>query len=65
MTTPDEVARQARSIRPKHATATPVFETGTAEPQNWTYVAATLTSILTLLYFLFRSGLLGGRSHDE
>ena len=31
----------------------------------WTYVAATLTSILTLLYFLFRSGLLGGRSHEE
>ncbi|HLN31433.1 MAG TPA: zinc metallopeptidase [Gemmataceae bacterium] len=27
-----------------------------------TYVAATLTSILTLLYFLFRSGILGGRS---
>jgi Zn-dependent membrane protease YugP len=26
-----------------------------------TYVAATLSSILTLLYFLFRSGLLGGR----
>jgi Zn-dependent membrane protease YugP len=26
-----------------------------------TYVAATLTSILTLLYFLLRSGLLGGR----
>jgi Zn-dependent membrane protease YugP len=26
-----------------------------------TYVAATLTSVLTLLYFLFRSGLLGGR----
>jgi uncharacterized protein len=26
----------------------------------WTYVAATLTSILTLLYFLLRSGLLGG-----
>jgi Zn-dependent membrane protease YugP len=25
----------------------------------WTYVAATLTSVLTLLYFLFRSGLLG------
>jgi Zn-dependent membrane protease YugP len=30
----------------------------------WTYVAATLTSILTLLYFLFRAGLLGGRSED-
>jgi Zn-dependent membrane protease YugP len=26
-----------------------------------TYVAATLSSLLTLLYFLFRSGLLGGR----
>lgn len=31
----------------------------------WTYVAATLTSILTLVYFLFRSGLLGGRQRDE
>ncbi len=29
-----------------------------------TYVAATLTSILTLLYFLMRAGLLGGRSRD-
>lgn len=29
-----------------------------------TYVAATLTSVLTLLYFLFRSGLLGGRRDD-
>jgi Zn-dependent membrane protease YugP len=27
----------------------------------WTYVAATLTSVLTLLYYLYRSGLLGGR----
>jgi Zn-dependent membrane protease YugP len=27
----------------------------------WTYVAATLTSLLTLLYFLFRAGLFGGR----
>jgi Zn-dependent membrane protease YugP len=26
-----------------------------------TYVAATLTAVLTLLYYLFRSGLLGGR----
>jgi Zn-dependent membrane protease YugP len=31
----------------------------------WTYVAATLTSILTLLYFLFRSGLLGGSRSDD
>ncbi len=29
-----------------------------------TYVAATLTSVLTLLYFLFRAGLLGGRDGD-
>ncbi|RME93246.1 MAG: zinc metallopeptidase, partial [Candidatus Hydrogenedentota bacterium] len=26
----------------------------------WTYVAAAVSSILTLLYFLFRAGLLGG-----
>ena len=31
----------------------------------WSCVAAPLTSMLTLLYFLFRSGLLGGRSHEE
>jgi hypothetical protein len=30
----------------------------------WTYVAATLTSVLTLLYFLFRAGVLGG-NRDE
>lgn len=30
-----------------------------------TYVAATLSSVLTLLYFLFRAGFLGGRSSDE
>lgn len=29
-----------------------------------TYVAATLTAVLTLVYYLFRSGLLGGRSDD-
>ena len=27
----------------------------------WTYVAATITSILTLLYYLWRAGVLGGR----
>lgn len=30
-----------------------------------TYVAATLTAVLTLLYFLLRAGLLGGSSRDE
>lgn len=29
----------------------------------WTYVAAAVSSVLTLLYFLLRSGLLGGRQH--
>jgi len=30
----------------------------------WTYVAAAVSSALTLLYFLIRSGLLGGRRRD-
>jgi hypothetical protein len=29
-----------------------------------TYVAAAVSTLLTLLYFLFRSGLLGGGSRD-
>jgi len=29
-----------------------------------TYVAAAISSLMTLLYFLFRAGLLGGRSRD-
>src|SRR5205823_7599905 len=29
-----------------------------------TYVAGTLTSVLTLLYYLFRAGLLGGGNRD-
>lgn len=31
----------------------------------WTYVAATLSAALTLVYFLLRSGLLGGNSNDR
>lgn len=30
----------------------------------WTYVAAAVSSLLTFLYFLIRSGLLGGRRND-
>jgi len=37
---------------------------GSLDAAALTYVAATLSSILTLLYFLFRSGLLGGRSSN-
>jgi Zn-dependent membrane protease YugP len=29
-----------------------------------TYVAAAVSTLLTLLYFLMRAGLLGGRSRD-
>ncbi len=35
---------------------------GVLDAAALTYVAATLTAVLTLLYFLFRSGLLGGRN---
>jgi Zn-dependent membrane protease YugP len=31
----------------------------------WTYVAATLTSILTLLYYLYRFGVMGHRNRDD
>jgi Zn-dependent membrane protease YugP len=31
----------------------------------WTYVAATLTGVLTLLYYLFQFGLLGGSRRDD
>jgi Zn-dependent membrane protease YugP len=31
----------------------------------WTYVAAALTAVLQLLYFLMRAGLLGGRRQSE
>jgi uncharacterized protein len=31
----------------------------------WTYVAATLTSVMTLLYYLVQFGLLGGRRRED
>lgn len=31
----------------------------------WTYVAATVSAMMTLLYFLFRAGLLGGGGSDD
>jgi Zn-dependent membrane protease YugP len=31
----------------------------------WTYVAATITSVLTLLYYLYRFGLIGNRSRGD
>jgi Zn-dependent membrane protease YugP len=31
----------------------------------WTYVAATVTSVMTLLYYLAHFGLLGQRDRDQ
>jgi hypothetical protein len=31
----------------------------------WTYIAATLTSVMTLLYYLFEFGLLGGHRRND
>jgi hypothetical protein len=54
-----------------------ILEAGIIEPQEregvdrvlnaaaLTYVAAAVSTLLVLLYYLFRAGLLGGRSHDD
>ena len=31
----------------------------------WTYVAATLTSVMTMLFYLFQAGMLGGRRRRD
>jgi Zn-dependent membrane protease YugP len=60
-----DASRRARLALVQTGLVTPEEEVEVARVLNaaaLTYVAATLTSILTLLYFLFRSGLLGGRN---
>ncbi|MCG8408390.1 MAG: zinc metallopeptidase [Phycisphaerales bacterium] len=55
---------RARKILVTNGIITPSEEPAVAKVLNaaaLTYVAATITAILTLLYFLIRSGLLGGR----
>jgi Zn-dependent membrane protease YugP len=54
-----------------------ILEAGIIEPEEregvdrvlnaaaLTYVAAAVSTLLVLLYYLFRAGLLGGRSHDD
>jgi Zn-dependent membrane protease YugP len=59
-----DASRRARLALVHAGLVTPAEEVEVARVLNaaaLTYVAATLTSILTLLYFLFRSGVLGGR----
>ncbi|RUL81921.1 zinc metallopeptidase [Tautonia sociabilis] len=57
-----DASRRARAHLLSTGLITPDEEPVVANVLNaaaWTYVAATLSSVLTLLYFLFRSGLLG------
>ncbi len=59
-----DASKRARAILVQQGIVSPQEEPEVGRVLNaaaWTYVAATLTAILTLLYFLFRSGLLGGR----
>ncbi len=59
-----DASRRARVALVEGGVITPAEETEVARVLNaaaWTYVAATLTSVLILLYYLFRAGLLGGR----
>jgi Zn-dependent membrane protease YugP len=61
-----DASKRARLALVHAGLVTPAEEVEVARVLNaaaLTYVAATLTSILTLLYFLFRSGLLGGRNN--
>ncbi|MFL5340896.1 MAG: zinc metallopeptidase [Gemmataceae bacterium] len=60
-----DASRRARVALQDTGLVTPEEDAAVAKVLNaaaLTYVAATLTAILTLLYFLFRAGLLGGRS---
>ena len=58
-----DASRRARLALVESGIVTPAEEPVVADVLNaaaWTYVAATLTSVLTLLYYVYRSGLLGG-----
>jgi len=62
-----DASRRARRELLAHGLIHPSEEPIVASVLNaaaWTYVAGTLSSIMTLLYFLFRAGLLGGRSQE-
>lgn len=62
-----DASRRARAALLDSGLITPDEDQGVGRVLNaaaLTYVAATLTSVLTLLYFLFRAGLLGG-NRDE
>jgi Zn-dependent membrane protease YugP len=59
-----DASRRARQVLLSHGLVTQeedYYVRKVLRAAAMTYVAATLTSVLTLLYFLIRSGLLGGR----
>lgn len=63
-----DASRRAREQLLQTGLITPDEEPTVARVLNaaaWTYVAGTLTSILTLVYFVIRSGLLGGSRSEE
>ena len=59
-----DASNRAKQLVVNYGILAPQERTGVDKVLNaaaWTYVAAAVTSILTLLYFLMRAGLLGGR----
>ncbi len=58
-----DASKRAKELVVNYGILGPSEQVGVSKVLNaaaWTYVAAAVTSILTLLYFLFRAGLLGG-----
>jgi Zn-dependent membrane protease YugP len=63
-----DASRRGRRILLSAGMISPAEERPVADVLNaaaWTYVAATLTSAMTLLYYLFEFGFLGGRRRDD
>jgi hypothetical protein len=59
-----DASARAKRLAYEHGIVTPQERAGVSAVLNaaaMTYVAAAISTLLTLLYFLIRSGLLGGR----
>ena len=62
-----DASNRAKQLVVNYGILAPQERTGVDKVLNaaaWTYVAAAVTSILTLIYFLMRAGFLGGGSDD-
>lgn len=63
-----DASRRAKQILVESGVVAPEEREGVDRVLNaaaWTYVAAVVSTLLTILYFLFRAGLLQGSSRDE